>query len=137
MVEFDAELVAIGAATHDIGKARHLDELHGAGCRHELAGQQMLRAMGVDAASARFAVTHNAWVDPDVALEDLLVALADKIWKARRDEELEQRLVVLLADRAGLTLWEVFAMLDEELQRLSRAADRRLAFQTMWSALPG
>jgi len=37
-LSFDADAVAFGAATHDIGKARHLEELTVPGVRHEAAG---------------------------------------------------------------------------------------------------
>jgi hypothetical protein len=39
---------------------------------------------GIDPAMARFARTHADWNGPGVAIEDLVMSLADKIWKAKR-----------------------------------------------------
>lgn len=115
VVLFDAELVAFGAATHDIGKALHPNELIGPGHAHEVAGQAHLTSHGVPQSRARFAVTHNAWQDETAELEDLLVAVADKVWKGRRGEDLEQRLVNHKGAVAGREAWQVFAELDHEL----------------------
>jgi hypothetical protein len=75
----DHELVSFGGATHDIGKALHIDELSGPGTRHEVAGRTMLESLVVPPHRARFAVTHNAWLAEGIEIEDLLVATADKI----------------------------------------------------------
>jgi hypothetical protein len=46
--------------------------------------------------------THARWrEEPEVTLEELLVALADSLWKGRRDHQLEQRVVDAVATRAG------------------------------------
>ena len=99
-VDFDADAVAFGAATHDIGKAIHPDELSGPGSAHEPDGYQLLVSAGVAERLACFARTHAAWGADDATIEDQLVALADKIWKAKRQEDLEQLLVGRLAASA-------------------------------------
>lgn len=83
----DGALVCFGAAIHDLGKCHFPDELSGPGQQHEEAGYQLLLSLGVAPERARFARTHGAWAG--LALEDLLVALADKVWRGRRDEALE------------------------------------------------
>jgi hypothetical protein len=80
---FDRAAVLFGAATHDIGKIVHVAELSGPGSRHEAEGQQLLLAAGVEPRLARFAATHASW-HPGIETEDLLVSLADKVWKAKR-----------------------------------------------------
>jgi HD domain len=129
----DHELVSFGGATHDIGKALHIDELSGPGTRHEVAGRTMLESLGVPPHRARFAVTHNAWLAEGIEIEDLLVATADKIWKGRREEPLEHLLVSQLAASVKLERWVVFATLDDELQLLADEAPARLYFQSQWS----
>lgn len=124
-VSFDAAAVLFGAATHDIGKVRHPAELSGPGSAHEPAGRALLLAHGVPGDLARFAGTHGSWSAPDVTGEDLLVSLADKVWKAKRVPELEERVVAWL----GGTAWETFMALDDELSRIASGADSRLAFQ--------
>ncbi|MFF3223062.1 HD domain-containing protein [Nocardia suismassiliense] len=131
-VQFDREAMLFGAATHDIGKTLYPDELSGPGSAHEQAGYELLLAHGCDASCARFARTHGSWAAADIGMEDLLVSLADKIWKAKRVSELEQLVVARLAAVSGLQPWQVFMTLDDELDRLAADADRRLAFQASY-----
>lgn len=128
-VGIDREAVAFGAATHDIGKTLHLAELTGLGSAHEEAGRELLLAHGVSPELSRFAATHASWDSPGVNLEDLLVSLADKIWKNKRVAELEDLIVTRLAAGSGRPTWEEFLALDEALTRMGDGADARLAFQ--------
>jgi hypothetical protein len=130
LAEFDGTAVLFGAATHDIGKIRHPEELSGPGSAHEVAGYRLLVEHGVEEASARFARTHGSWDAPGVTLEDLLVSLADKVWKAKRVPNLEERVAAALS--AGRPLWEAFMALDDELERIAAGADARLAFQASY-----
>lgn len=125
---FDREAVLFGAASHDIGKVLHPQELTGPGRAHEPAGYDLLSQYGVDERLARFARTHAAWTAPEATIEDLLVSLADKIWKGRRAEDLE----LLVVDRltAGVDRWQVLIAFDDLLEEIAADADRRLAFQT-------
>lgn len=128
-LEFDAEAVLFGAATHDIGKTLHPAELSGPGALHEAAGRELLLTRGVPAHLARFAGTHASWTAPGIGVEDLLVSLADKIWKNKRVPELEDLVMARLAAVDGRTPWEWFLELDETLTRIGEGADRRLAYQ--------
>ncbi|MFE3458049.1 HD domain-containing protein [Nocardiopsis aegyptia] len=128
-LEVDTGAVRFGAAVHDIGKTVHPEELSAPGYRHERAGERLLLDRGTSPHLARFCATHGDWADADRALEDLLVSLADKVWKGARNEELELRVVRWIADTEGLPAWEVFAALDDALQELADGADRRLAEQ--------
>ncbi|MGW7522086.1 HD domain-containing protein [Streptomyces sp. NPDC054783] len=128
-LEFDADAVLFGAATHDIGKAVHTAELSGPGAEHEEAGRKLLLARGVPDRLARFAGTHASWTAPGIGVEDLLVSLADKIWKNKRVPELEDLVVARLAGIDGRAAWQWFMELDEALTALGEGADRRLAYQ--------
>ncbi|MBL1103951.1 HD domain-containing protein [Streptomyces sp. 5-8] len=128
-LEFDSEAVLFGAATHDIGKALHPAELSGPGARHEAAGRELLLTHGVPAGLARFAGTHAAWATPGIGVEDLLVSLADKVWKNKRVADLEDLVVARLAGADGRPRWEWFMALDEALTAIGDGADRRLAYQ--------
>ncbi|MEV5748372.1 HD domain-containing protein [Actinoallomurus sp. NPDC052308] len=131
-VAADREAVLFGAATHDIGKTIHTDELSGPGSAHEKAGHRLLLDHGVEERLARFARTHAAWTEPGITLEDLLVSLADKVWKAKRVPDLEQRVVDHLAKASGQEAWQAFLDLDDLLTRITADADRRLAFQSAY-----
>jgi hypothetical protein len=126
---FDRDVVRYGAASHDIGKVLHPGELTGPGSRHEPAGYELLTARGVPHRLARFARTHASWTDRDTTIDDHLVSLADKIWKAKRVPDLEDRVIDALAAADGLERWEAFGSLDDILDELATGADARLAYQ--------
>ncbi|WTQ47506.1 HD domain-containing protein [Actinacidiphila glaucinigra] len=133
----DREAVLFGAATHDIGKALHVAELSGPGSAHERAGRALLLARGVAPRLARFAATHGSWTDGAVTMEDLLVSVADKVWKGKRVTELEDLVVDRLAGATGDERWEVFLALDGFLGEVAADADRRLAFHTAFPVVRG
>ncbi|MGW6854994.1 HD domain-containing protein [Streptomyces xanthophaeus] len=125
----DREAVLFGAATHDIGKAVHPEELAGPGSAHEPAGRELLLAHGFTEREARFAATHATWTAPGVSTEELLVSTADKVWKGKRVQDLEDLLAGRLAAAAGAEVWEAYLALDEVLERIAEGAHGRLCFQ--------
>ncbi|MCO1594466.1 HD domain-containing protein [Micromonospora sp. RHAY321] len=125
----DRAAVLFGAATHDIGKVRHPEELSGPGSAHEPAGYDLLLRHGVATSVARFARTHASWQQDGIDVDDLLVSVADKVWKGKRVTDLEDLLVDRLAAATGRDRWSVFLDLDDILDRIAADADRRLAFQ--------
>lgn len=136
-LRFDREAVLFGAASHDIGKVVHPRELSGPGHVHEQAGYELLRQQGVDERLARFARTHAAWTEPEVTVEDLLVSVADKIWKGRRVEDLERLVVehIVTGRGAGVDRWQVLIDVDDLLEDIAAGADQRLAFQAAFPVM--
>jgi hypothetical protein len=132
-VRVDRNAVAFGAATHDIGKTHFRAELSGAGAEHEAAGEALLLSFGVPPYLARFAALHADWERADATLEELLVTLADKVWKGRREAGLEQKVAELIAAADGEPAWAVFMRLDDELTRIADTAGERLAFQSQFT----
>ncbi|MCT4352608.1 HD domain-containing protein [Streptomyces sp. Je 1-79] len=132
----DRDALLFGAATHDVGKTLHPEELAGPGSAHEAAGRDLLLDRGFAPGLARFAATHASWDDPGVTIEDLLVSTADKIWKDKRVPDLEDRLVRALAGATGREPWAEFLALDDLLARLGADAGRRLAFQSEFPVHP-
>jgi hypothetical protein len=129
-LRMDKETILFGAATHDLGKTAFKEELSQPGHLHETAGMRLLMSNGVPEARARFAFTHSNWqsLNP-LQLEDLLVALADKCWKGKRDNELEAAIVTLIAKELNVEAWVCYSALDEILQEIASKADARLAWQ--------
>ena len=121
--------VLFGAATHDIGKVVHRNELVGPGHDHERAGERYLLDRGVAPRCARYAATHASWGDDGIELGDLAVSLADKAWKGSRVPDLEDRLVHFVADRTDAEPWSVFTALDDLLTAMSTDADARVRAQ--------
>lgn len=128
-LHFDRQAVLLGAATHDIGKIIQRHELAKPGTQHERAGVALLRRYGFSQEHARFARTHGEWDhDPNPRLEDLMVALADTIWKGKRDDRLEAALVALIARSQAAEPWAVYSTLDGIIQPIAQGADSRLAW---------
>ena len=126
LAHVDRDAVLLGCALHDAGKLLHPAEQHAPGHAHEQAGRALLEARGVPAAISRFCVTHAVWSGSS-APEDLLVALADKLWKGRREEALEELLVRKLAAASGLSFWEAWPELAAAFEQVAEGADDRLA----------
>lgn len=126
---FEASVVLIGAAVHDAGKILHPSELDGPGDRHEVDGHDLLVRNGL-LNLARFCITHARWAGDDVQLDDLLVALADCLWKGKRVAELERRVVQQLAVRSRIDFWDVFVVADDVFERVAGRAFERLARST-------
>lgn len=122
----DVRRVLVGAALHDVGKIKHPGEMSVAGNAHEREGEAMLLARGVAPEVARFCWTHAAWAQPEMQLEDLLVAAADKLWRGKRETELETRLVTAIAATTGAPAWEVFARAEEIFTEVAAEGDERL-----------
>jgi hypothetical protein len=131
---FDMDAVAFGAATHDLGKILHPEEMTGPGEAHRKAGPEFLiEEYGVEPALARFARTHGNWLSAgNLVPEDLLVALADQIWKGSRERSLEEMVTAWIAGATEQQPWEVFMALDELLTTLAADADKRLMWQAQY-----
>ncbi|MEU6215002.1 HD domain-containing protein [Streptomyces sp. NPDC047023] len=114
----DRNAVLFGAATHDMGKTVHPEELSEPGSAHEAAGRDVLLEHGFTTDLARFVTTHASWDSPDVTIEELLVSTADKIWKDKRVPDLEDRLVQVLAAATGREPWEEYLALDDLLTQI-------------------
>jgi hypothetical protein len=107
----------------------HTRELSGPGSAHEEVAYQLLSDQRIDPAMARFARTHADWATPGIVIEDLVVSLTDKMWKAKRVPDLEQMITDHLATASRGQPWEAFMVLDDLLSRLAEDADHRLTFQ--------
>ncbi len=82
---------------------------------------------GVELVVARFCRTHTTWPEEEVVLEDLLVALADELWKGKRDDELERRVCCAIEASTGRAAWDVFEGADEVFAGVAADGDLRLA----------
>ena len=120
----DPEVVGLGAATHDLGKVIHPEELANPGSLHEEAGRILLEKHGVPPHLARFAPTHGQW-HGNSPLEDLLVALADHTAVGKHSDGLERLVVARLTGLSGTRAWRLSAWLDDVVTaERERCADR-------------
>jgi hypothetical protein len=122
----DADLVRAGVAVHDIGKIWHSAEFSGPGSSHELTGERALLERGWDPDVARMCWTHARWSDRSCSLEELLVALSDKLWKGVRVADLEERVIDALAIRLGKDRWDFYTRLTDAFDDVAASGPERL-----------
>jgi hypothetical protein len=80
----------------------------------------------VPANVARFCVTHASWDDDRRGIEDLLVALPDKLWKGKRESLLEGRTMKLIAGLVDKAPWDVFGPFDAICEEIAEGGPARL-----------
>lgn len=131
-LQINREHVLLGAALHDIGKVIHPNELTGPGKQHEAAGEKLLLRLGVKTEVARFARSHGE-LAAGLPLEDLLVKIADMIWKGKRIDDIEQALVAKMAAECGLEPYQSFSFVDKVLSRLAHGSDKRMDWQATYA----
>jgi hypothetical protein len=122
----DAHLIDLGAVVHDAGKIQHPQELSQPGTLHEEAGEALLLSYGVQPEVARFCVTHAKWNLAGISLEERVVALADKLWKGKREPDLELNVIDEVAVRLGGSRWDVFESLDSTFEEIAASGAERL-----------
>ncbi|NEO86879.1 MAG: HD domain-containing protein [Spirulina sp. SIO3F2] len=118
-VHLDERFVRLGVALHDAGKILHPQELTTPGHQHEAAGEQLLIAHGVEPTLARCCRSHAQWQTLPCSLEELLIALADKLWKGRRQTQLETMIIEQITQQSSLNDWTVFMELDAGFEAIA------------------
>lgn len=126
-VQYDKRFVQVGIAVHDTGKIVHPNELEGGGNLHEAAGEKLLLEQGVCAKIARCCRSHSQYASMSVSFEELLIALADTLWKGSRDADLELRIIDGVAARLQTDRWELFQTLDSFFEEIASDGDERLS----------
>jgi hypothetical protein len=126
-LKVDRNFILVGAALHDVGKIAVPTEMSQPGHQHETEGGRLLEAHGVGPLLRRVCTGHADWAAPGLPLEHLLIALADKLWKGKREEDLEMLVIERLADSIGGEVAAVFANADAIFEAVSAGGDDRLA----------
>nr|WP_256366423.1 HD domain-containing protein [Microbulbifer sp. THAF38] len=125
-VNLDPDFVRIGVVIHDIGKITHTNEMYGPGSQHEPEGERILLSRGFAPAIARCCLSHARWSDMEWTIEELTIALSDKLWKGKRVEELELQLIDRISHTLGADRWDVFPELDLCFEAIASEGHNRL-----------
>jgi hypothetical protein len=86
-----------------------------------------LLSKNVDPKIARCCRSHGQWQQMECDFEELVVALADNLWKGKRNPELEQQIIAKVAQMCCQDDWTMFVCLDNKFEEIAAAGDRRLA----------
>jgi hypothetical protein len=104
-----------------------LGALSGPGSEHEPTGERVLLERGVPAPIARVCRSHAQWATLETSLEELVVALADKLWKDARVPALEERIIDAAATLARRDRWDLFVPLDALFEEVAGGGEDRLS----------
>lgn len=128
LLKLSNEEIEFGTSTHDIGKIIVINELYEKGKRHEEIGFKLLIESGIEENLARFTLSHGNWENYS-KMEDLIVALSDKLWKGHRIETLEDKLISEVSKLINEDFWSVFLKMDTIFSKIIIGADQRIAWQ--------
>jgi HD domain len=126
-ISFDADWIRLGVAFHDVGKILHPTELIEKGNNHEAAGEELLLSQGIDPKISRCCRSHGQWQKLDCDFEELVVALADNLWKGKRNTELENKVITKVAAISDQDYWDLFIKLDSEFEKVAAEGSLRLS----------
>lgn len=125
-VSLNFEFIRIGVAIHDIGKIVHTNEMTGPGSEHEPEGERILLEKGVEPEVARCCLSHARFESMSCSIEELCIALSDKLWKGKRVESLELKVIDHIAKIKGVGRWDIFADLDSCFETVAAGGHERL-----------
>jgi hypothetical protein len=126
-ISFDRDWIRLGVVFHDTGKILHPSELIEIGDRHEAAGEILLLANGVDPKIARCCRSHGQWQEMECSFEELTIALADCLWKGKRNKDLEHRVIESIAIMCARDYWDIFIELDNGFEQIATDGETRLS----------
>lgn len=125
-IELDFEFIRAGVVIHDIGKTVHANEMTEPGSEHEPEGEKILLEKNVSSKLARVCMSHARWEKMECSFEELLIALSDKLWKGKRVESLELKVVDFAAQCLGKDRWDLFPELDYKFEEIASGGHERL-----------
>jgi len=125
-IELDFGFIRAGVVIHDIGKIIHTNEMTVAGSDHEPEGERMLLERNVSPRLARVCMSHARWDEMECSFEELLIALSDKLWKGKRTESLELKVVDCAAQYLEKDRWDLFLALDYKFEEIASGGHERL-----------
>lgn len=125
-VEFDQHFVELGIIIHDAGKIIYQNELDSSGSEHEEAGEKLLLENEVQLQIARCCLSHARWESLACSFEELLVTLADKLWKGKRIEQLELKIIDAVAKKLNQNRWDIFLEWDHLFEEIAADGIDRL-----------
>jgi hypothetical protein len=67
------------------------------------------------------------WQQLECSFEELAIALADCLWKGKRNQELEHRVIAAVAIMCDRDYWDIFVDLDSGFERVAADGDLRLS----------
>lgn len=125
-IQVDTQILIPSLIVHHAGKIIHPDELTSEGSNHLEAGWRLLIESNVDEKVARACRSHERWDEMECSIEELIVALADALWKGERIPELEKMFIDRIWSLRGGDYWDTFLRLDTLFESIAEEGSKRL-----------
>jgi hypothetical protein len=122
----DYEFIRIGVILHDVGKIIYPDEFIKSGELHESEGERLLLNIGVNPKIARCCLSHSNYNTMECSIEETIIALADNLWKGKRIESLESKVIEWFYNFFDKEIWEVYLKLNETFEIVAAKGLERL-----------
>lgn len=116
-IPVDTEVVVGSLILHDAGKIIHPEELTAEGKAHLEAGFKLLMESNIDERIAKSCISHEKWNEMECSIEELVVALADTLWKGERIPQLERIFIDKIWPFTNTEYWTFFLELDNSLNQ--------------------
>ena len=130
-VQVEVAKAELMAAIHDIGKTLVPEELSEKGSKHEALGVRVAEKLGLDPSTSKICTSHGSTTPEGLSKEEIVVRLADKLWKGKRDAEFERKVAEVFSQELKEAAWKTFLKLDLIFENIAaRAADRLDRSQT-------
>ncbi len=81
---------------------------------------------GISPKIARICISHGQWHSMNCSFEELAVALADKLWKGKRVEKLEHKVIERISLLLKKDQWDIFTDLDSCFEKVAAGGIERL-----------
>lgn len=93
-------------------------------------GYKILIDYGIKENLARFTITHGNWKNENLKIENLIVSLADKIWKRQRIDKLEEKVIAEISILTNIYYWTVYLKIDNIIPQIINDSDERLNWKS-------
>lgn len=125
-INLDKTQIVAMAAIHDIGKIEAPQELSESGTQHEQLGFELARENEIPEVIAEACIFHGSEDYASLSLEGLMVILADKLWKGKRIEALENHVTKRVSKLLESDYWIIFLELDSCFEGIADKGHERL-----------
>ncbi|GEP44239.1 HD domain-containing protein [Brevifollis gellanilyticus] len=122
----DPERAGLMGAVHDAGKSVVTEELSIPGSAHEAIGREVALRLGLPESISKICCSHSSDTTDELDTEEIVVRLADKLWKGKRDPDFEKQAVQRFSAELGKEDWEVFMNLDKIFESIAESGYERL-----------
>ena len=88
--------------------------------------KKLLIENGISPKIARVCRSHGQWKSMPCSFEELLIAIADKLWKGKRVNELEKKVIEEIVKLTKEDPWKIYVEMDSCFEKIASFGEERL-----------